>query len=45
MLDLISKITKEKKLHTILITHNEDDVRALECRVYDMVGFELAERE
>jgi thiamine transport system ATP-binding protein len=41
MLDLISKITKEKKLHTILITHNEDDVKQLGCKVYKMRDFRL----
>jgi ABC-type thiamine transport system ATPase subunit len=43
MLEMISKITKDKKLHTILVTHNKDDVGFLGCRVYEMVDFRLRE--
>ncbi len=43
MLDLIKKITVDKKLHTIFITHNQEDADMIADKIYYMRDSRLSE--
>ena len=44
MLELVQKITKEHKLHTIMVTHNTDDCDRIANHVYKMQNHTLVKQ-
>ena len=44
MLELVSKITKEHKLHTIMVTHDLDDCDRIANHVYEMQNYTLVKQ-
>ena len=44
MLDLVKKITLEQKLHTIMITHDEEDAKRIADHVYHMQNHALVKQ-
>lgn len=44
MLDLVKRITKEQKLHTIMITHDVEDAKRIADHIYYMQNHRLVEQ-